>query len=99
MKSLWLPIKAHRFTSHRSRVLQMLPAAVLQQYVEHEKAARYGACIKLLAVATPGNLNVLEPGQLPKKPLLIETVFQLLVGYLGLCLKNQHFNNAVALLL
>lgn len=99
MKCMWLAIKAHRFTAHRSKVLQLLPNPVLQQYVEHEKAARYGACIKLLAVATPGNLNVLEPASLPNKPLLIETVFQLLVGYLGLCLKNQHIQTAVSLLL
>jgi hypothetical protein len=99
LKCMWLAIKAHRFTAHRSKVLQLLPNPVLQQYVEHEKAARYGACIKLLATATPGNLNVLEPGNLPNKPLLIETVFQLLVGYLGLCLKNQHIQTAVSLLL
>jgi tetratricopeptide (TPR) repeat protein len=77
----------------------MLPAPVLQQYVDHEKAARYGACVKLLAVAVPGNLNVLEPANLPNKPLLIETVFQMLVGYLGLSLKNQQVQNAVSLLL
>jgi len=99
LKCIWLPIKAHRFTAHRSRVLQMLPAPVLQQYVDHEKAARYGACVKLLAVAVPGNLNVLEPANLPNKPLLIETVFQMLVGYLGLSLKNQQVQNAVSLLL
>jgi hypothetical protein len=99
LKCIWLPIKAHRFTAHRSRVLQMLPAPVLQQYVDHEKSARYGACVKLLAVAVPGNLNVLEPANLPNKPLLIETVFQMLVGYIGLSLKNQQVQNAVSLLL
>jgi hypothetical protein len=77
----------------------MLPAPVLQQYVDHEKSARYGACVKLLAVAVPGNLNVLEPANLPNKPLLIETVFQMLVGYIGLSLKNQQVQNAVSLLL
>jgi len=99
LRSIWLPIKAHRFTAHRSRVLQMLPGPVLQQYVDHEKAARYGACVKLLAVAVPGNLNVLEPANLPNKPLLIETVFQMLVGYIGLCLKNQQVQNAIGLLM
>merc|ERR1711998_462643 len=76
LKCMWLAIKAHRFTAHRSKVLQLLPAPVLQQYVEHEK-----------------------PANLPNKPLLIETVFQLLVGYLGLCLKNQHIQTGVSLLL
>jgi hypothetical protein len=55
--------------------------------------------VKLLAVAVPGNLNVLEPANLPNKPLLIETVFQMLVGYIGLCLKNQQVQNAIGLLM
>merc|ERR1719261_1281236 len=90
LKPLWLPIKAHRFTAYRSKVLQLLPQKVLAQYVEHEKQGHYAACVKLLESVTPGNLNVLQPNSIvSNKPLLIETVFQLLVGYVGLCLKNQ----------
>merc|ERR1719359_1137819 len=90
LKPLWLPIKAHRFTAYRSKVLQLLPQKVLVQYVEHEKQGHYAACVKILESATPGNLNVLQPsGIVSNKPLLVETVFQLLVGYVGLCLKNQ----------
>merc|ERR1719506_1866401 len=77
LKPLWLPIKAHRFTAYRSKVLQLLPQKVLAQYVEHEKQGHYAACVKLLESATPGNLNVLQPNSIVSgKPLLIETVFQ-----------------------
>merc|ERR1719160_576715 len=61
LKPLWLPIKAHRFTAYRSKVLQLLPQKILAQYVEHEKQAHYSACIKLLESSTAGNLNVLQP--------------------------------------
>ncbi|CAD7972891.1 unnamed protein product [Amoebophrya sp. A120] len=90
LKPMWLPIKAHRFTACRSKVLQLLPAKQLEQYIEHEKQCHYAACIKLLETCVPGNLNVFQPSQLvANRPLLIETIFQLLVGYIGLCLKNS----------
>jgi len=92
---LWLPIKAHRFTAYRAKILQILPQKVLAQYVEHEKQGHYAACIKLLESALPGSLNVFVPQTLvANKPLLIETVYQLLVGYVGLCLKNQQLGAA-----
>jgi len=58
--------------------------------VEHEKQGHYAACVKLLETCVPGNLNVFQPATLvANKPLLVETIFQLLVGYIGLCLKNN----------
>jgi hypothetical protein len=99
LKPLWLPIKAHRFTAYRSKVLQLLPQKVLAQYVAFEKQGHYLACVKLLESATPGSLNVLQPNTLvSNKPLLVETVFQLLVGYVGLCLKNQQSSAAAKLI-
>merc|ERR1719231_1371724 len=98
LKPLWLPIKAHRFTAYRSKVLQLLPQKILAQYVAFEKQGHYLACVKLLESATPGSLNVLQPNTIvSNKPLLVETVFQLLVGYVGLCLKNQQSGNAAKL--
>jgi hypothetical protein len=41
LKPVWLPIKAHRFTAYRSKVLQLLPQQVLPRYIEHEKAGHY----------------------------------------------------------
>lgn len=98
-KPMWLPIKAHRFAAYRAKVLQLLPQAVLQQYVAFEKQGQYLACIKLLEAATPGSLNVLVPATLVSgKPLLVETVLQLIVGYSGLALKNQQGLVAVRLI-
>merc|ERR1719160_1860401 len=99
LKPLWLPIKAHRFAAYRAKVLQLLPQRVLERYVEFEKEGQYPACIKLLESATPGSLNVLSPATLVNnKPLLVETVEQLVVGYTGLCLKNQQGQVAVKLI-
>lgn len=99
VKPIWLPIKAHRFAAYRAKVLQLLPQRVLQQYVDFEKQGQYAACIKLLESATPGSLNVLSPATLVNnKPLLVETVLQLIVGYSGLCLKNQQGAVAVKLI-
>jgi len=99
LKPLWLPIKAHRFTAYRSKVLQLLPQKILAQYVAFEKLGHYLACVKLLESATPGSLNVLQPNTIvSNKPLLVETVFQLLVGYVGLCLKNQQSSAAAKLI-
>merc|ERR1719428_1423871 len=99
LKPLWLPIKAHRFTAYRSKVLQLLPQKILAQYVAFEKQGHLLACVKLLESATPGSLNVLQPNQMvSNKPLLVETVFQLLVGYVGLCLKNQQSTAATKLI-
>jgi hypothetical protein len=98
VKPIWLPIKAHRFAAYRAKVLQLLPPKVLQQYVDFEKRGQYAACIKLLESATPGSLNVLSPASLvANKPLLVETVVQLIVGYSGLCLKNGQGSTAVRL--
>jgi len=98
-KPIWLPIKAHRFAAYRAKVLQLLPQRVLQQYIDFEKQAQYAACIKLLESATPGSLNVLSPATLVNnKPLLVETVLQLIVGYSGLCLRNQQGSLAVKLI-
>jgi len=98
-KPIWLPIKAHRFAAYRAKVLQLLPQRVLQQYVDFEKQGQYAACIKLLESATPGSLNVLSPATLVNnKPLLVETVLQLIVGYSGLCLKNNQGPVAVKLI-
>mmetsp|Transcript_26996 Transcript_26996/g.67999 ORF Transcript_26996/g.67999 Transcript_26996/m.67999 type:complete len:2543 (+) Transcript_26996:172-7800(+) len=100
LKPMWLPIKAHRFTACRSKVLQLLPSKQLEQYIEHEKQCHYAACIKLLETCVPGNLNVFQPTQLvANRPLLIETIFQLLVGYIGLCLKNSDSSAAARLCL
>jgi len=72
---------------------------VLTQYVEFEKQGQYAACIKLLESATPGSLNVLSPATMVNgKPLLVETVLQLIVGYSGLCLKNKQGPVAVKLI-
>jgi len=99
VKPIWLPIKAHRFAAYRAKVLQLLPPRILQQYVDFEKQGQYLACIKLLESATPGSLNVLSPATLVgNKPLLVETVLQLIVGYSGLCLKNNQGNIAVKLI-
>jgi tetratricopeptide (TPR) repeat protein len=99
LKPIWLPIKAHRFAAYRAKVLQLLPQRVLQNYVDFEKQGQYAACIKLLESATPGSLNVLQPTTLVNnKPLLVETVLQLIVGYSGLCLKNQQGPVAVKLI-
>mmetsp|Transcript_89113 Transcript_89113/g.195211 ORF Transcript_89113/g.195211 Transcript_89113/m.195211 type:complete len:1031 (+) Transcript_89113:136-3228(+) len=99
VKPMWLPIKAHRFAAYRAKVLHLLPQRVLQQYVDFEKQGQYAACVKLLESATPGSLNVLSPSTLvSNKPLLVETVFQLIVGYSGLCLKNNQGNVAVKLI-
>jgi len=98
-KPIWLPIKAHRFAAYRAKVLQLLPQRVLQQYIDFEKQGQYSACIKLLESATPGSLNVLSPATMVSgKPLLVETVLQLIVGYSGLCLKNQQGSVAVKLI-
>eukprot|EP00913_Durusdinium_trenchii_P009148 g8598.t1 len=98
-KPIWLPIKAHRFAAYRAKVLQLLPQRVLQQYIDFEKQGQYSACIKLLESATPGSLNVLSPASMVSgKPLLVETVLQLIVGYSGLCLKNQQGAIAVKLI-
>jgi len=98
-KPIWLPIKAHRFAAYRGKVLQLLPQYILQQYIDFEKQAHYAACIKLLESATPGSLNVLSPATLVNnKPLLVETVLQLIVGYSGLCLRNQQGGLAVKLI-
>merc|ERR1711959_597435 len=99
LKPLWLPIKAHRFAAYRAKVLQLMPQRVLQQYIDFEKQGQYAACIKLLESATPGSLNVLSPATLVQnKPLLVETVLQLIVGYSGLCLRNQQGPVAVKLI-
>jgi len=99
VKPIWLPIKAHRFAAYRAKVLQLLPQRVLQQYIDFEKQGQYAACIKLLESATPGSLNVLSPATLVNnKPLLVETVLQLIVGYSGLCLKNNQGTVAVKLI-
>jgi len=67
--------------------------------VDFEKQGQYAACIKLLESATPGSLNVLSPATLVNnKPLLVETVLQLIVGYSGLCLKNNQGPVAVKLI-
>jgi hypothetical protein len=96
---MWLPIKAHRFAAYRAKVLQMLPQHVLQQYIDFEKQGEYPSCIKLLESATPGSLNVLNPSTLiNNKPLLVETVMQLIVGYSGLCLRNLQGPVAVRLI-
>jgi len=98
-KPIWLPIKAHRFAAYRAKVLQLLPQRVLQQYIDFEKQGQYSACIQLLESATPGSLNVLNPATLVNnKPLLVETVLQLIVGYSGLCLRNQQGPVAVRLI-
>lgn len=98
-KPIWLPIKAHRFAAYRAKILQLLPQRILQQYIDFEKQGQYAACIKLLESATPGSLNVLLPATLVTgKPLLIETVLQLIVGYSGLCLKNGQGSVAVKLI-
>ncbi len=100
LKPMWLPIKAHRFTACRSKILQILPQKTVDQYIAYEKNCHYSACIKLLETCIPGNLNVFTPTQLvPNKPLLVETVFQLLVGYVGLCLKNADAGAATRLCL
>jgi hypothetical protein len=99
LKAIWLPIKAHRFAVYRAKVLQLLPPKVLEQYIGFEKQGVYAACIKLLESATPGSLNVLSPATLVQnKPLLVETVLQLIVGYSGLCLRNQQGQVAVKLI-
>jgi len=99
LKPIWLPIKAHRFAVYRAKVLQLLPPKVLEQYISFEKQGQYAACIKLLESATPGSLNVLSPATLVQnKPLLVETVLQLIVGYSGLCLRNQQGQVAVKLI-
>lgn len=99
LKPMWLPIKAHRFAAYRAKVLQLLPQKVLQQYIDFEHQQQYQACIKLLESATPGSLNVLAPSTLvANKPLLVETVLQLIVGYSGLCLKNGQGTVAVKLI-
>merc|ERR1719464_1086376 len=77
----------------------MLPQHVLQQYIDFEKQGEYPSCIKLLESASPGSLNVLNPTSLiNNKPLLIETVMQLIVGYAGLCLRNSQGSVAVRLI-
>jgi hypothetical protein len=99
LKPIWLPIKAHRFAVYRAKVLQLLPPKILEQYIAFEKQGQYAACIKLLESATPGSLNVLSPATLVQnKPLLVETVLQLIVGYSGLCLRNQQGPVAVKLI-
>lgn len=97
---MWLPIKAHRFAAYRAKVLELLPRKVLDKYVDFEKQGQYAACIKLLESATPGSLNVLSPATLVNnKPLLVEMVLQLVVGYSGICLKNQQGDVAVRLII
>mmetsp|Transcript_22743 Transcript_22743/g.43695 ORF Transcript_22743/g.43695 Transcript_22743/m.43695 type:complete len:1094 (-) Transcript_22743:125-3406(-) len=99
VKPIWLPIKAHRFTVYRAKVLGLLPQRVLEQYVDFEKRGEYHSCIKLLESSTAGNLNVLSPATLVNnKPLLVETVLQLIVGYSGLCLRHQQGPAAVKLI-
>merc|ERR1719215_2093123 len=99
IKPIWLPIKAHRFAAYRAKVLQLLPEKILKQYIDFEHKQLYAACIKLLESATPGSLNVLSPSTLVSgKPLLVETVLQLIVGYSGLCLKHGQGQVAVKLI-
>merc|ERR1719482_2611582 len=99
LKPIWLPIKAHRFAVYRAKVLQLLPPKILEQYISFEKQGQYAACVKLLESVTPGSLNVLSPATLVQnKTLLVETVLQLIVGYSGLCLRNQQGSVAVKLI-
>jgi len=99
VKPIWLPIKAHRFAVYRAKVLQLLSPKILEQYIAFEKNGQYASCIKLLESAREGSLNVLSPATLVQgKPLLVETVIQLIVGYSGLCLRNQQRGVAVKLI-
>lgn len=99
LKPMWLPIKAHRFSAYRAKILQLLPQKVFQQYIDFEQQQQYQACLKLLESATPGSLYVLQPATLVQgKPLLVETVMQLIVGYSGLCLKSGQGTVAVKLI-
>jgi tetratricopeptide (TPR) repeat protein len=99
VKPIWLPIKAHRFAVYRAKVLQLLAPKILEQYIAFEKNGQYASCIKLLESAREGSLNVLSPATLVQgKPLLVETVIQLIVGYSGLCLRNQQGAVAVKLI-
>jgi tetratricopeptide (TPR) repeat protein len=99
VKPIWLPIKAHRFAVYRAKVLQLLAPKILEQYIAFEKNGQYASCIKLLESAREGSLNVLSPATLVQgKPLLVETVIQLIVGYSGLCLRNHQGAVAVKLI-
>jgi len=99
LKPMWLPIKAHRFAVYRGKVLKLLPEKVLNEYTQFEAKGKFAACIKLLEAATPGSLNVLSPATLVNnKPLLVDTVMQLIVGYSGVCLKNGEGKLAVKLI-
>lgn len=99
LKPVWLAIRAHRFAAYRSKVMQQLPSKFLPQYVEFEKKSEFLACVKLLESATVGSLNVLNPATMVgNKPLLVETVLMLIVGYTGLCFRNKQGERAVKLI-
>lgn len=99
LKPVWLPLKAHRFSAHRTKVLSLLPKAVLDQYMEFEREFQYHACMKLLESAKDGSLNIFAPQTLvTDQPLQIETVIQLVIGYTFFCLKKERGSVAVKLM-
>jgi len=91
LRPIWLTIKARSFLSYRSKVVQLLPQNLMSQYVEFEKKGLYGACLKLLESTEAGNLNVLtsDHSLVTSKVFLMETVYQLIVGYIGLALQKE----------
>jgi hypothetical protein len=99
LKPIFLTMKAHRFVSARAAILQQLPQAVVQQYVQNENSGKYIHCVRLLECATVGNINVLGDTTrlISNKPLPIDNVFQLIVGYIGLHLKSGRAEEAIEL--
>ncbi|KAF4734113.1 hypothetical protein FOZ62_021900, partial [Perkinsus olseni] len=67
-------------------------------FVNQEQQGNYLACIMLLEDTSIGNLNVLNPATLsPNRPFMIETVMQVVAGFIGICVKNGQLDKAASL--
>jgi hypothetical protein len=99
LQPMWLGIKPTRFSACRARITSVLKSAELvKHFTDHEKAGNFVACIKLLEATKIGNLNIFTPAELvPKQPFWVEMVVHLVVGYIGLSVKNKQTEKAASL--
>jgi Variant SH3 domain/IQ calmodulin-binding motif len=101
LQPIWVGTKPSRFTVSRARLLSVMKSAELVPlYCSHEKTGNYFACLELLRETKIGSLNILNPLALvSRQPFWIESVFHLLCGYVGLCLKSKQLEKAASLII
>ncbi|KAF4713063.1 hypothetical protein FOZ63_000349 [Perkinsus olseni] len=99
LQPIWLGIKPVRFRVCRTKLLQTLKTPdMATHFVNQEQQGNYLACIMLLEDTSIGNLNVLNPATLsPNRPFMIETVMQVVAGFIGICVKNGQLDKAASL--